>query len=104
MSRKIIKPEGLELMKYLNDGYAICNRCGAVMNRKEDPAGGCDVYVCPSCGWEIDEMEYEYEYEDEEEWTSEMLNNYEGDVPPVGCRACGGPYPHCKISCKLFDD
>lgn len=23
---------------------------------------------------------------------------------PSGCRACGGPYPQCKISCKLFDD
>lgn len=91
MSRKIIRPEGVELMKYLNDGDAICNKCGALMDRKEDPAGGCDILVCPSCGWEIDEMEYEYEDED-------AL-----DVP-AGCRACGGPYPHCKTSCKLFDD
>lgn len=22
----------------------------------------------------------------------------------AGCRACGGPYPNCKLSCKLFDD
>lgn len=23
---------------------------------------------------------------------------------PVGCRACGGPYPSCKSSCPMFDD
>lgn len=26
------------------------------------------------------------------------------EEPPVGCAACGGPYPFCKISCPLFDD
>lgn len=39
MSHKIIKPEGIELIEYLNNGYAICNRCGAVMRasrRSED--------------------------------------------------------------------
>ena len=103
MSQKIIKPEGIELMEYLNNGYAICNHCGAVMDRREDPRGGCDIYACPSCGWEVDEMDYEYE-DNEEEWTEETLESYRGDVPPAGCRACGGPYPHCKTSCKLFDN
>lgn len=103
MSQKIIKPEGMELMEYLNNGYAICNHCGAVMDRKEDPRGGCDIYACPSCGWEVDEMDYEYE-DNEEEWTEETLESYRGDVPPAGCRACGGPYPHYKTSCKLFDN
>lgn len=102
MSQKIIKPEGMELIHYLNEGYAICNECGAVMDRREDPEGGCDIYTCPSCGWEIDEMEYEYE--DNNEWTDEMIGINHGDVPPDGCRTCGGPYPYCKISCKLFDD
>lgn len=37
MSHKIIKPEGIELIEYLNNGYAICNRCGAVMRQTEDP-------------------------------------------------------------------
>lgn len=54
--RKVIKPAGSELMDYLNKGYAICNKCGAVMDRKEDPEGGCDIYACPSCGWEIEEL------------------------------------------------
>lgn len=103
MSQKIIKPEGMELMEYLNNGYAICNHCGAVMDRKGNPRSGCDIYACPSCGWEVDAMDYEYE-DREEEWTEETLESYRGDVPPAGCRACGGPYPHCKTSCKLFDD
>ncbi|WP_303330914.1 hypothetical protein [Bacteroides acidifaciens] len=103
MSQKIIRPEGMELVEYLNDGYAICNKCGAVMDRREDPNGGCDIYACPSCGWEVDEMDYEYE-DSEEEWTEGTLESYKGNVPPVGCRACGGPYPHCKTSCKLFDN
>lgn len=29
MSHKIIFPEGIELIEYLNGGYAICNECGA---------------------------------------------------------------------------
>lgn len=65
--RKVIKPAGSELMDYLNKGYAICNKCGAVMDRKEDPEGGCDIYACPSCGWEIEELDYEYESSDEME-------------------------------------
>ena len=104
MSQKIIKPEGMELIEYLNNGYAICNKCGAVMDRREDPNGGCDIYACPSCGWEVDEMEYEYEDDEEVEWASSVHKSYGGDIPPAGCRACGGPYPHCKTSCKLFDN
>ena len=72
---KVIIPEGAELMDYLNRGFAICSRCGAVMDRKEDPRGGCDIYACPSCGWEIDEMEYEYESGD----PMELVQDERGD-------------------------
>lgn len=75
---KVIIPEGAELMDYLNRGFAICNRCGAVMDRKEDPRGGCDIYACPSCGWEIDEMEYEYESGD----PMELVQDERGDSCP----------------------
>ena len=106
MSGKIIKPEGDSLLYYRNNGFAICNKCGALMDREEAPArNGCENwdFVCPSCGWTVDMMDYEYE-DDEKEWTSEMLESYGGDVPPAGCRACGGPYPDCTSSCSLFDD
>lgn len=36
--KKVIRPAGDELMDYLNRGFAICNRCGAVMDRREDPS------------------------------------------------------------------
>ena len=101
---QIIKPEGIELRRCLNEGYAICNKCGTIMDRKEGPNGRDDIYACPSCGWKVDVMDYEYEEDEEEEWTEEILKAYDGDVPPAGCRACGGPYPQCKTSCKLFDD
>lgn len=76
--KKVIRPAGDELMDYLNRGFAICNRCGAVMDRREDPRGGCDIYA-------------------------DYLV-FRNDMPPAGCRACGGPYPYCKPSCRMFDD
>lgn len=102
MGKRIIIPEGDELLYYLNNGYAICNDCGAVMDREERSELEYDVYVCPSCGCEVDTMDYEYKKD--EEWTSEMLGMYEGDVPPAGCRECDGPYPDCEISCRLYDE
>lgn len=33
--------------------------------------------------------------------------SYETDTDekkPYGCRACGGPWPKCKISCPIYDD
>lgn len=62
---KIIIPEGMDLLEALNNGEYICNNCGAIMDRKEDLEGGCDILVCPNCGEKIDEMDYEYEYDEE---------------------------------------
>ena len=73
--KKVIRPAGDELMDYLNRGFAICNRCGAVMDQREDPRGGCDIYACPSCGWEIDEMEYEIGILKDEKAESVMKNH-----------------------------
>lgn len=95
-------------MAYLNKGYALCNKCGALLDRKPDPEGGCDLYVCPACGWEIDEMDYEYESGDPMEMVTDEYGNtylvYKEDKPPAGCRACGGPYPDCKPTCRMYDD
>ena len=78
------------------------------MDWKEDPEGGCDIYACPSCGWEIEELDYEYESADEMELGLDERGDeyliFRDDVPPAGCKACGGPYPYCKASCKMFDD
>ena len=90
--KKVIRPAGDELMDYLNRGFAICNRCGAVMDQREDPRGGCDIYACG------DPMEL---VQDERGDDYLVFRN---DMPPAGCRACGGPYPYCKPSCRMFDD
>ena len=34
--KNIIIPEGEELLRYLSEGYAICNDCGAVMDLEND--------------------------------------------------------------------
>ena len=74
---KIIIPTGIELIDLVYNGEYICNNCGAIMDRTEDPNGGCDILICPNCGEEVDEMDYEYEWEDEDEkdW-DEIPNSY----------------------------
>ena len=94
MEKNIYHPRALEeINKVLDKGMAICNECGAVMEHVD---GGLepDTYVCPDpdCG------------------TVYLVDDYYyGDEPPEleipeGCAACGGPYPDCMTSCKMFDD
>ena len=104
--KEIIRPEGIEIREYLNDGWGICNNCGALMD--EEIRNRIGVFTCPACGWECDVMDYEYEEEDVMELAQdERGDEYlipRGDMPPAGCRVCGGPYPDCKASCKMYDD
>lgn len=32
--KKIIRPVGIEVREYLNDGWGICNKCGALMDEE----------------------------------------------------------------------
>lgn len=104
--KEIIRPEGTEIREYLNDGWGICNNCGALMD--EEIRDRIGVFTCPACGWECDVMDYEYEEEDCMELVRDDRGDEflipRGDMPPAGCRACGGPYPDCKASCKMYDD
>lgn len=53
-------------------------------------------YKCTICNHKMDDDDLDYD--------SIFDDYYSDDVVPFGCKACGGPYPNCKISCKIFDD
>lgn len=64
-----------------------CPMCYATMkfsNHKSE-------FKCFECGYIMDENDWDYETEREE------------DIPFV-CSTCGGPWPSCETSCKMFDD
>lgn len=64
----------------------VCPECGGDIIITEDWDEGVCYYECTDC----DYSEYAYDID----------KNY----VPEGCAACGGPYPQCKTSCKIFDD
>lgn len=61
-------------------------------------------WVCLVCGKYLNEIRA---YEELEKENDEFMANYiydeELDEPPLGCKACGGPYPNCVSSCNLYD-
>lgn len=61
-----------------------CPDCGEMLGY----SSSLDQYKCPNCGSIFEAYE---------------INDDDGDIPS-GCVACGGPYPSCKTSCKMFDD
>ncbi len=58
MSQEILRPNGQELLNYINDGYPICEACGALMDLRILSAAEYR-YVCPGCGFGIDTDDYE---------------------------------------------
>lgn len=79
-----------ELRVFINDGYFICKECNELMNLDGNKL------LCPSCGYSVKHDEYDADYD--------LYFVDDDSEPPIGCQACGGPYPQCKTSCKLFDD
>jgi len=65
--------------------WAECHECDTLMGYSQK----LERFRCHCCGKEIAEEDYEEYYDD--------------NTPPYGCRACGGPWPNCQTSCKLFD-
>lgn len=64
-----------------------CPECGSYMNSSYEAFWDCD-----SCGELVAKPGYSFDVDEEE------------DELPEACAACGGPYPSCTTSCKLFDD
>lgn len=69
--------------------------------------------ICPCCGSELEKLQNGRYYCDtcedtfEEKdilWRDEDDDQDDEELIPDGCLACGGPYPNCKTSCKIFDD
>jgi hypothetical protein len=69
-----------------------CVECGGSMDKAD-----AIVLVCNSCGHSVDIIDYGKD--------KSFLDYFpiKDDKAPRGCVACGGPYPSCKTSCKLFD-
>lgn len=89
-----------EINEILCSGGGICNECGTEMELVLKD--GVYFFECPDCGCIVDWSEYEYEHYGE--WVDTIKNAYDGNIPPKGCIACGGPYPQCMTSCSRFDD
>lgn len=63
-----------------------CPECGTTMRYSYSKS----EFKCFNCGYVMDEGDWDYESDDE-------------DIP-FACKTCGGPYPKCMTSCKMFDD
>lgn len=87
-------------MKKFNDDqleYYDCFECKARMDLVDD------VLVCPNCGHSVELEEWAFEEEAYEEFQSSFGYTSALEQPEC-CRACGGPWPDCETSCKIFDD
>lgn len=67
-------------------GMPDCPECGATMRYSY----GREEFLCPECGYICDQNEIDLEDD--------------GDSMPAGCAACGGPWPDCQSSCKMYDE
>jgi len=66
----------------MSGDYVICDTCGAMLYEKDDPVAlASGETACQPC------------------WNAMDHNDI-----PEGCRACGGPFPQCTTSCKVFND
>jgi len=80
-----------------------CFSCGIYMDYKKGDRGIFDSYwVCPSCKRKIKEEAIYNKLEKENEyWLKNNMPSLNDE--PECCIACGGPWPYCKTTCKIFD-
>lgn len=87
-------------MKKLSEYDWYCDECHEYLNVQPGFDAYCGYCACSNCGNsnKIGKSEIlfdnhdNFSYDDEDE---EM---------PECCSACGGPYPSCMSSCKIFDN
>ena len=64
-----------------------CPQCGETMGYSYINS----EFKCFNCGYIMDENDWDHETEDD-------------NGMPWVCSTCGGPWPNCSTSCKMFDD
>ena len=87
---------------FTSDNNDICFMCGHKMIPQ--PTGELE---CPNCDNSLYPWEYDEALSDWEQKVLVELGYFEDDSYdsiPEGCAACGGPWPDCETSCKMFDD
>lgn len=77
-----------------NDGkiFVRCKSCGQYMDYQDGK------WICPSCGTKVKEQTAYNKLEKENE---KGVNAFFDE--PDACLICGGPWPDCQTSCKLYD-
>lgn len=104
---KIIFQEQMDAIssgKHNNDMMFVhCRKCGCYMDFESGPDNCLDgIWKCPVCGTRVKESTAYHQLDRENmEWENSMADF---DDMPECCEACGGPWPDCEASCKLFDD
>ena len=86
-------------MKKLSEYDWFCDECHEYLNDQSGFDAYCGYWTCSNCGNSnkigkseiIFDKHDDFSFDDDEEM-------------PFCCSACGGPYPNCMTSCKLFDD
>lgn len=79
-----------------------CKSCGVYMDFKAGSTGVLDgSWICPVCGARVRERTA---YNQLNRENTDFTNDMNSDEMPEGCKACGGPWPSCQISCKAFDN
>jgi len=80
-----------------------CQSCGVYMDYESGINGMFDSWwICPVCGSKVKEQTaYNQLDRENTDWINNT--NYIDDSPEY-CKICGGPWPDCQTSCKLFDE
>lgn len=81
-----------------------CPKCGSKM----DYVGGLLEWECPNCGAmgseEYDMANQRYYLKIAKDYSLDEIYSNPYENIPECCKSCGGPYPSCLTSCKIFDD
>lgn len=91
-------------MKRKKKGY-FCARCGSEMYLSEDGL----VLVCSNenCNYGVEFEDYGTVYDTARGKYEAAMGDYADDDScdiPEACLSCGGPYPQCMTSCRIFDE